>query len=101
MCGFQGHPTLLTFLYASSFPLLFPSALVLKRTHLQAFENCKDIIACGFDITKTFIFSDMDYISYLYPNACKLQRAFTLTSIVKTFGFKTFDNMGKYVLLSW
>jgi tryptophanyl-tRNA synthetase len=29
-----------------------------KLTH----ETAKDIIACGFDITKTFIFSDLDYV---------------------------------------
>lgn len=27
-----------------------------------AYENVKDIIACGFDLKKTFIFSDLDYI---------------------------------------
>ena len=27
-----------------------------------AYENVKDIIACGFDPKKTFIFSDLDYI---------------------------------------
>jgi len=25
-------------------------------------ENAKDIIACGFDISKTFIFSDFNYV---------------------------------------
>ena len=27
-----------------------------------AFENAKDIIACGFNPKKTFIFTDLDYI---------------------------------------
>lgn len=27
-----------------------------------AFENAKDIIACGFKLDKTFIFSDLDYM---------------------------------------
>lgn len=27
-------------------------------------ENVKDIIAIGFDINKTFIFSDLDYVGY-------------------------------------
>ena len=27
-----------------------------------AFENCKDIIACGFDVSRTFIFSDFEYV---------------------------------------
>jgi tryptophanyl-tRNA synthetase len=30
-----------------------------------AFENAKDIIACGFDMSKTFIFSDLDYIQVI------------------------------------
>ena len=25
-------------------------------------ENAKDIIACGFDISRTFMFSDFDYV---------------------------------------
>jgi hypothetical protein len=27
-----------------------------------AFENCKDIIACGFDVSRTFVFSDFEYV---------------------------------------
>jgi tryptophanyl-tRNA synthetase len=27
-------------------------------------ENVKDILACGFDVTRTFIFSDLDYVGY-------------------------------------
>jgi len=25
-------------------------------------ENAKDIIACGFDVERTFIFTDLDYV---------------------------------------
>jgi tryptophanyl-tRNA synthetase len=42
----------------------FWKPISLAETHRLAFENAKDIIACGFDITKTFIFSDLDYIGY-------------------------------------
>ena len=31
-----------------------------------------DIIAFGFDPEKTFIFSDCEYIKYLYPNVLKV-----------------------------
>lgn len=31
-----------------------------------AMENAKDIIACGFDPEKTFIFADLDFIGYDY-----------------------------------
>lgn len=36
--------------------------LTLEQAHGYAVENAKDIIACGFDINKTFIFSDLDYM---------------------------------------
>jgi tryptophanyl-tRNA synthetase len=32
-------------------------------------ENVKDIIACGFDIKKTFIFSDVKFIGGLFVSA--------------------------------
>ena len=33
-----------------------------EEAHRLAVENAKDIIACGFDIKRTFIFSDFDYM---------------------------------------
>ena len=36
--------------------------LGLEEAHRLAFENAKDIIACGFDVNKTFIFSNLDYM---------------------------------------
>lgn len=36
--------------------------LTVEETQRLARENAKDIIACGFDITRTFIFSDFDYV---------------------------------------
>ena len=40
----------------------FLKDLECEETHRLAYENAKDIIACGFDVEKTFIFSDIDYI---------------------------------------
>jgi tryptophanyl-tRNA synthetase len=37
--------------------------LTLEQANHMAIENTKDIIACGFDIEKTFIFSDLNFIS--------------------------------------
>lgn len=34
----------------------------LDEARRLAVENAKDIIACGFDYEKTFIFSDFDFI---------------------------------------
>lgn len=36
--------------------------LSVEESRRLARENAKDIIACGFDITRTFIFSDFDYV---------------------------------------
>lgn len=33
-----------------------------EQANQYAYENAKDIIACGFDPEKTFIFSDFDYM---------------------------------------
>ena len=38
--------------------------LTLEEARRLAYENAKDIIACGFNPDKTFIFSDLDYIGY-------------------------------------
>lgn len=40
----------------------FLKDLECEEAHRLAYENAKDIIACGFDVKKTFIFSDIDYI---------------------------------------
>ncbi len=51
-------------------------------------QNATDIIAIGFDMKKTFIFSDFDYIGgALYENICKMAKRITINSIKGTFGF--------------
>lgn len=37
--------------------------LTAEETNRLAHENAKDIIACGFDKKKTFIFSDFEYMA--------------------------------------
>lgn len=36
--------------------------ITVEQANKLAYENAKDIIACGFDPEKTFIFSDLDFI---------------------------------------
>lgn len=36
--------------------------LSIAESKRLARENAKDIIACGFDIERTFIFSDFEYV---------------------------------------
>lgn len=64
----------------------------------MAFENTKDIIACGFDIEKTFIFSDLDFISNspaFYRNMCRVQKLVTYNQVKGIFGFGDSDCIGK------
>lgn len=49
--------------------------------HRLAYENVKDIIACGFDMKKTFIFSDLDYIQVCIK-VCLLASIIVCESIV-------------------
>ena len=67
----------------------------LEEAHRLGFENAKDIIACGFDESKTFIFSDLDYIQAMYPNVVKIQKAVTFSQARGIFGFTNDANIGK------
>ncbi|KAG2318258.1 hypothetical protein Bca52824_021380 [Brassica carinata] len=60
-------------------------------------ENVKDIIACGFDVTKTFIFSNFDYVGgKFYENMVKAGTCVTRNKIDGTFGFTGEDPVAKY-----
>lgn len=73
----------------------FKENLSLEEAHRLAFENARDIIAIGFDLEKTFIFSDLDYIGTMYPNICKIQKKITYNQSRAVFGFQGSDNVGK------
>mmetsp|Transcript_25468 Transcript_25468/g.60433 ORF Transcript_25468/g.60433 Transcript_25468/m.60433 type:complete len:412 (-) Transcript_25468:293-1528(-) len=59
-------------------------------------ENCKDIIACGFDINKTFIFSNLEYMGHMYPTVVRIERMVTYSQAKGIFGFTDSDNIGKH-----
>ncbi|KAI8477493.1 MAG: hypothetical protein J3K34DRAFT_398423 [Monoraphidium minutum] len=59
-------------------------------------ENAKDIIACGFDISKTFIFSDFEYVGgAFYRHIVAIQRCVTMNQVRGIFGLTPEDNIGK------
>lgn len=74
---------------------IFKQDLTLDECHRLAYENAKDIIACGFDPKKTFIFTDLDYIQHLYPTVLRIQKATTYNQARAIFGFTMSDNIGK------
>ncbi|XP_047337840.1 tryptophan--tRNA ligase, cytoplasmic-like [Impatiens glandulifera] len=59
-------------------------------------ENAKDIIACGFDISKTFIFQDFNYVGgAFYENMVRINKCVTYNKVVGIFGFSGEDHIGK------
>ncbi|XP_076815465.1 tryptophan--tRNA ligase, cytoplasmic-like [Clavelina lepadiformis] len=61
-------------------------------------ENTKDIIACGFDPEKTFIFSDLSYIGSckeFYWNMKRIEKLVTFNQVKGIFGFGDSDCIGK------
>lgn len=72
--------------------------LTLEECHSLAKENTKDIIACGFDPDKTFIFSDLDYIGSckdFYWNMKRVEKCVTFNQARGIFGFSDSDCIGK------
>ncbi|KAK6181054.1 hypothetical protein SNE40_008993 [Patella caerulea] len=68
------------------------------QTYRLAYENAKDIIACGFDINKTFIFSDIDFIGgcpEFYKNICRIEKKVTFNQVKAIFGFNESNNIGQ------
>jgi len=52
-----------------------------------AYKNAVDIIACGFDINKTFIFSNLEFNGgMLYFNNCLVMKSTTINQIRGTYG---------------
>ncbi|KAK7449800.1 tryptophan--tRNA ligase [Stygiomarasmius scandens] len=75
---------------------LFKHELKVEQTKAFARQNAKDIIAVGFDLHKTFIFSDYDYVGGpFYENVSKISRQITFSQAKATFGFNESDNIGK------
>ncbi|KNA17546.1 hypothetical protein SOVF_079050 [Spinacia oleracea] len=59
-------------------------------------ENAKDIIACGFDVSRTFIFTDFNFVGgKFYKNMIKIAKCVTLNKVFGIFGFNNEDHIGK------
>ncbi|KAK0081427.1 hypothetical protein PV325_012200 [Microctonus aethiopoides] len=72
--------------------------LTIEEAIKLSYENAKDIIACGFDMKKTFIFSNLEHIGNnpaLYQNMIRIQRGITFNQIKGIFGLGDNDSIGK------
>jgi len=77
---------------------LFKPQLELEECIEMAHENIKDIIAVGFEQDRTFIFSDIEYISSsrnFFMNIKRVEKAVTYNQARATFGFDDSSNIGK------
>ncbi|CAI7742585.1 unnamed protein product [Closterium sp. NIES-54] len=71
-------------------------SMSVEEARRLARENAKDIIACGFDVSRTFIFADFDYVGGdFYQNIVKIARCVTLNQARGIFGFNGEDCIGK------
>lgn len=59
-------------------------------------ENARDIIACGFDLERTFIFSDYGFMGHdFYRNISRISKRITRGAADACFGFTAATNIGK------
>lgn len=72
--------------------------LKVEEANKIAYDNAKDIIAIGFDVEKTFIFSNFDYIGQspnFFRNMVRIQKSVTFNQVKGIFGFGDSDCIGK------
>ncbi|MHA1238610.1 MAG: tryptophan--tRNA ligase [Candidatus Odinarchaeia archaeon] len=72
---------------------LYKPELGLEETRRFALDNTLDIIACGFDPDKTFIFQDTEYTN-IYPLSVTIAKKVTLSTAKAVFGFTNQSNIG-------
>ncbi|CAI0452247.1 unnamed protein product [Linum tenue] len=71
--------------------------LSVEECQRLARENAKDIIACGFDITKTFIFSDFDYVGgSFYKNMVRIAKCVTYNKVSFLEAFSVLYTSGDF-----
>ncbi|EEQ28700.1 tryptophanyl-tRNA synthetase [Microsporum canis CBS 113480] len=67
---------------------LFKEKLTFEETYKFGLQNAKDIIACGFDLKKTFIYSDLEYIKGPFlTNVWEFSKLLTFNQVRGAFGF--------------
>jgi tryptophanyl-tRNA synthetase len=68
--------------------------LSLETTRKLAEENTLDLIAMGFDPTKTFVFTDTGYMKTMYSIAAKVAKHTTFSTVKAVFGFENSTDIG-------
>lgn len=73
----------------------YKEKLTLEEARRLAYLNARDIIACGFDPDKTFIFTDVDYMGTMYPMVAKAAKLITFNQCHGVLGDNILANIGR------
>ncbi|MDD5417812.1 MAG: tryptophan--tRNA ligase [Candidatus Nanoarchaeia archaeon] len=74
---------------------LFKQDMSLEDTNSLAYENAKDFMALGFNPKKTHIIIDSEYSGKLYPQAIKVAKKLTFSTVKSVFGLNDSSNVGQ------
>lgn len=73
---------------------LFKQKLEYEEVQKWLYENMLDVIALGFDPKKTHFLIDTRHANVLYPEAIKVAKKITYSTVKAAFGFKDDFNIG-------
>jgi len=73
---------------------LYKDDVTLEDTEKATYEDMLDIIALGFDPKKTNFLIDTKHADLMYPQACRVAKKITFSTIKSSFGFKDSNNIG-------
>jgi len=73
---------------------LYSPRLSLQESRIYAYENALDVMACNFDVRKTYIFTDIDLAKTLYKIAVEIAKHVNFSTIKAVFGLNYTDNIG-------
>ena len=78
----------LVFMLTDDEKALFKDSATFEETLEYAMENARDIIALGFDVKKTFVYSDLKYLgNHFLMNAWEFSKLVTFNQVRGAFGF--------------
>lgn len=73
---------------------LVKEKLSLEDVRKYSHENILDIVAVGFDISKTFVFKNTEYIKNVYKLALRIAKKINFSLVKAVFGFTNQSNIG-------
>jgi len=73
---------------------LFKNNLSMEEIQNWTHENMLDVIALGFDPKKTHFLIDTKHAGIMYPEAIKVAKKITFSTVKSSFGFTDSNNIG-------